>query len=544
MSANSATYTYDNLGRLIQVDYPSGAKATYLYDAAGNRLTVTEAPAQLTGPAMPTVAALPKKQNGDFKNNLMMVLISKGGQTELIGWGENATSALAAGITGNTITHRQKLMFDPNTTSPPVGATISKWAFTNGALYVVFSNGWCYSAGANAYGELGHSDTVARAYLKRIDYFVNNNISITDVWAASSFSTTQGGGCVYFQASDYKMYGCGKNTDGNLGNTTNPTTNQSTPVLCANVPSTTGSRVIDVAVSSSQTNFSTYMLLYDGKLMVAGYNAVGQLGVNSTSNVSGGFQYAKKPNPANPPTPPLVDLTGITAISVNGGYFNAVGCNALAIDSSNNVWTCGKNGRGELGNGGTTNSSIFTPALLSNISEAGLGGGYNGYGWAKTTTGQLYTWGYGNKNNLFQNNTTNAVSTPVLAAFAPPGLVAKVFFPKGNNLGTNAQMIVLMASGQIAYAGLDNGQLGVDTTVSGHSGAYKYLMAPQEVLNGSDAISDIFVHGSGATQRLFILTASGSLYATGNNTDAICTGGIATDSAMPNTFWSKINFLP
>jgi YD repeat-containing protein len=540
MSSISASYTYDNLGRLIQVDFPSGAKTTYTYDAAGNRTTVLEVPATLTGPEMPTVTALPKKQTGDFKNNLMMVLISKGGQTELVGWGDNSSSALAAGITGNTTTHRQKLMFDPNTAAPPQGANISKWAFTNGALYVVFSNGWCYSAGANAYGELGHGDTVARAYLKRIDYFVNNNISITDVWAASSYSTTQGGGCVYFQASDYKMYGCGKNTDGNLGNTTGPTTNQSTPVACANVPFTTGSHVIDVAVSSSLANFSAYMLLNDGKLMVAGYNAVGQLGVNSTTNVTGSFQYAKKSTG--------VDLTNLISLSVNGGYFNAVGCNALVIEKIDNnpasVWTCGKNGRGELGIGTTTNSSGFVQALLSDISEAGLGGGYNGYGWAKTTTGQLYTWGYGGKSNLFRGNTSNAETTPLLATLAPPGLVASVFFPKGNNLGTNAQMIVQMTNGQIAYAGLDNGQLGVDTTVSGHSGAYKYLMAPRDVLNATEVITDIFVHGTGATQRLFILTASGNLYASGNNTDAICTGGIATDSAMPNAFWSKINFLP
>jgi YD repeat-containing protein len=541
--ANSASYTFDNLGRLIEVKFPSGASARYLYDAAGNRQTVFEIPATLTGPEQPTVAQLPKKQNGDFKNNLAVFLLSSG---ELVGFGDNSTSALATGITGNYVTGPKRLMFDPNTPPPPVGSQIVDWAFINGAVFVVFSSGHCYSAGANSYSELGHGDSVARPYLKRIEYFANNGISITKVWAFSSYSTTQGGGCVYFQASDLKMYACGKNTDGNLGNQATPTSNVSTPALCNGVPSSAESHVIDVAVSSSQANFSAYMLLSDGKLMVAGFNSVGQLGTNSTANVTGSFQYAKKK--ATPTSSPE-DLTNVKMISVNGGYFNAVGCNALAVEYGEGeqggvVWTCGKNGRGELANGSLTNSSVFTPALLSNIDVAGLGGGFNGYGYALTTDSQLYTWGYGGKENLFRSNTSNAESTPMLATFAPPGQVAEICFPKGNNLGTNAQMFARMSNGQIAYAGLDNGQIGVDTTVPGHTGKYKYIVAPYDILNGSKTISDIFVHGTGVTQRIFILTTSGDLYACGLNTDSICTACIPSETPAANTHWSKINFLP
>jgi YD repeat-containing protein len=34
----TAQYTYDNLGRLIQVVYDNGATIVYTYDAAGNRI--------------------------------------------------------------------------------------------------------------------------------------------------------------------------------------------------------------------------------------------------------------------------------------------------------------------------------------------------------------------------------------------------------------------------------------------------------------------------------------------------------------------------
>lgn len=41
--AGSATYTYDNLGRVTKVTYSNGKSITYNYDAAGNRITVVSA---------------------------------------------------------------------------------------------------------------------------------------------------------------------------------------------------------------------------------------------------------------------------------------------------------------------------------------------------------------------------------------------------------------------------------------------------------------------------------------------------------------------
>ena len=37
-------YSYDALGRLVQIVYPSGKTVTYTYDAAGNRTSVTVTP--------------------------------------------------------------------------------------------------------------------------------------------------------------------------------------------------------------------------------------------------------------------------------------------------------------------------------------------------------------------------------------------------------------------------------------------------------------------------------------------------------------------
>jgi len=40
--AGDTTYKYDSQGRLIEVNYPDGAKVTYTYDAAGNRTKVVK----------------------------------------------------------------------------------------------------------------------------------------------------------------------------------------------------------------------------------------------------------------------------------------------------------------------------------------------------------------------------------------------------------------------------------------------------------------------------------------------------------------------
>jgi YD repeat-containing protein len=39
--AATIAYVYDSLGRVVQVTYGNGRVITYIYDAAGNRLTYT-----------------------------------------------------------------------------------------------------------------------------------------------------------------------------------------------------------------------------------------------------------------------------------------------------------------------------------------------------------------------------------------------------------------------------------------------------------------------------------------------------------------------
>jgi YD repeat-containing protein len=160
MPSKQAVYNYDQLGRLVNATFADGAMVTYNYDPMGNRSSVVEVPASSsTSCCPPTVTAFSKRIAGDFKNDGMVVLLSTG---ELIGWGDNTTANLCNGIEAATMSLPQRMVFDPLSTPPPSTATIVDWVFTNANLFVVYSNGWVYSAGDNTYGQLGRGDTTDR----------------------------------------------------------------------------------------------------------------------------------------------------------------------------------------------------------------------------------------------------------------------------------------------------------------------------------------------------------------------------------------------
>ncbi len=470
--------------------------------------------------------ALPKRGFGDFTSQAMTLLANA---QAVFGWGNNTTGALAAASVANLTLPLQQTLFDPNTTMPYPGATVVDWAFTNGNLYVVFSDGTVYSAGDNTYGQLGKGDNTARPYLSRIEYFVTNGITVQQVWAAGAGADTNGAGCVYFQTfggppGGNALYACGANTAGNLGNGT--TGNLNLPTMCNGIMTVAVATNVVLATVSGN-NFSAYVLTSDGQLWVAGANGYGQLGVTPNPQ-SSGFIHALTSTGSN--------MSNIQSISATGG--GSYGVSALALDSSGTVWTTGYNNYGKLGlNTNPNNTNRFTAinaAWFNNtpILQAAIGGGYAGYAYAIDESGVLWTWGYNAQNNLFLGNTTQQNKPTSTAAILPAGTVGSLFFPREEGLGGNSQLFALLAnSTQIIYAGLNNGQSGV----AAPGGAYKYIPLPplQTALEG-EIIQTVYVHGTSTTQRLFVLTTLGNLYSFGANASSVCTGGFSSDT-MPTS---------
>ncbi len=57
-AAGTTSYKYDDLGRVIEVDYPDGSIVTYQYDAAGNRIQVTRTAGQVQVVVVPLLGGL------------------------------------------------------------------------------------------------------------------------------------------------------------------------------------------------------------------------------------------------------------------------------------------------------------------------------------------------------------------------------------------------------------------------------------------------------------------------------------------------------
>jgi alpha-tubulin suppressor-like RCC1 family protein/uncharacterized protein YjdB len=155
----------------------------------------------------------------------------------------------------------------------------------------------------------------------------------------------------------------GDNQFGQLGNGT--LTDSRTPVPVAG-----GMAFVDIV---SGFNF-TCALTASGRVYCWGFNPWGQLGDGTTTNRS---------------IPTAVAGGNLTLVGVDAGSQYACG---LAPDGARYCW--GQNGRGQFGNGSTTNSLIPVRSTLGPaVSQLTVGGEHS---CALAITGTAYCWGFNN----------------------------------------------------------------------------------------------------------------------------------------------------
>jgi alpha-tubulin suppressor-like RCC1 family protein len=271
--------------------------------------------------------------------------LAVGSDGKVYAWGYNGEGEL-----GNNSTTDSSVPVAVSPGGIPTGVSITQVAAGHAHSMALGSDGKVYDWGYGDDGSLGYN--IGSAQGSTVPGAVSAGaipvgVSITQVSAGSDFSLALG--------SDGKAYAWGYGNDGQLGNDTPVDTN-----VGSGVPVAVSAGAIPPGVSITQlvagASFSL-ALGSDDKLYAWGQDNAGQLGNNSTADVSVPVAVSPGAIPAG---------TTITRIAAGELQSYALG--------NGDVYAWGKNTYGELGNNSTVGSSapvgvLLAPGTASTISE-------------------------------------------------------------------------------------------------------------------------------------------------------------------------------
>lgn len=441
--------------------------------------------------------------------------------------------------------------FDP-LNPPTVGSHVVDWAQNGTSLFVVFSDGKCYSAGRNDVGQLGlDSPQLSFNVLTQVPYFQTSGF--TSLYSSTAkivqVYCNPGGnvetyGQTFWVDNAGGIWAAGLNTSGQLGDSTLVNIGQgvtnhgvghnglgaNTPVhKCATLAAFHG-------IQTQEGGGIGFSMLLDGTTLYAtGDNTGGQLGQGNTTQLK---------------VFTSITLSNVTSFKIIRTSDSA---NALAITSasSGSLYVWGINSFGQCGANYPTTQTSVGSALLTGIASADfMGSGQYLSTYALATNGDLYTWGANVLNNLFlAGTTTQQTPSKVMSTTC-----SKIWGWKGNGGDIGGAMYVLDTSNVMRFAGnvpsisafpiATNPTTGLplaDTAFKA-SGAYRCSM-PQELQDTTDTIADLILVNYGLTYliKAFILTASGSLYGSGYSGDAMLTNYLYTAAQPTYTYNSRLN---
>ena len=378
-------------------------------------------------------------------------------------WGNNTYGQLGL----NDLTNRS---------SPVQVGALSTWTKIACGYYStagIQSNGTLWIWGNNVYGQLGLNTTT-------------NFSSPVQVGALSTW--TQVSGNQYYTLALQNpgiLYAWGSNAYGQLGLNTS-TTPYYIPLQVLSPFQGTW-----IQVAANGQGKSSAAIISPGTLWAWGYNALGQLGNNSTTTQSSPVQIGALS----------------TWTSVSCGYY------AMAIQTPGTLWAWGFNPYGNLGNNTTTNySSPIQIGALSTWTQVSAGTVYNTL--AIQTPGSLWAWGYNNYGQLGQGNTTN-YSSPVQIGT----LNTWSLFASGSS-----HSVAIQSNGTLWSWGNNSfGQLGLNTST------LTSVLSPVQV----GALSTwTQVRGSNLNYTL-ALQNNGTLWGWGNNTYGVLGNNTTTNYSSP-----------
>lgn len=462
-----------------QGDYPYGATATYkLGRGNGTDSTTPVRPCAVasTGTGASCSAYVTNVVDIDTSYNTSLAMVGDG---TVIGWGGNYYGTVGDGTNATskaraTVTCRRSS--DGDCSQPlrsVVDVTTGVGTSGTGAYdrsetsYALHADGTISAWGLNNAGQLGNGSVAGsnpRAAVVEqssgvpLDLDAGAGVhAVTDHAAGTSHS-------VQLRA-DGTVWTTGDNRSGQLGTGNRLARTRHAQVALVNA--------VDVAAGD---DFSV-ALLADGTVRAWGGNASGQLG-NGTTIAS---------------TSP-VTVTGLPSPNVNAvAAIDAGGSTVIARMADGTVRTWGEGSLGQLGSGGTSDSSVpVTVASLGSVVSVAAG---HDHALARLGDGTMRAWGVGAGGRLGVNSTSNSSTIVTVQQIGGGGSLGNV---TRIDAGDDFSLARLADGTVVAWGVGGSGQLGDATSTN--------RLVPVQVVSTSgsgtlDRVSDISAGASTAYAR-------------------------------------------
>jgi len=210
--------------------------------------------------------------------------------------------------------------------------------------YAIDSNNKVYSCGSNNTGQLGLGDEIVRNIFTLVCNFDSVSGIPTPVLADDILLSHGDANSSAYIIRNNTIYSCGYNKYGQLGRGDILDKNSFAQI---NLGSTGSSANACAQLSlAGHVGTNVICLQTNGAVKTWGYNHVGQLGTNNTTNAS------------VPTTPSGFTGTALKVITHDQDTVTAI------LRNDGTIWTTGYNSYGQCGHGDTTRKNIFTKIIM------------------------------------------------------------------------------------------------------------------------------------------------------------------------------------
>ena len=322
---------------------------------------------------------------------------------KIYSWGYNAWGGIGDGTTTTTTalpTEIQLKGTDRNNISGcPFSYTPTDLVSMNDSKYVLCENaartdGVLLVWGYNGYGQLGLGNTTQQNYPK-----ISVGTAVSKLYYPDNHyefnSTSYPYSTAYMKKTDGTFWCVGYNGVGQLANGT--VTNSSTWIA---LTPPTGKTISNIWVGSS-TNSCTFCKTTDNLIYAVGYNTTGALGIGNTTQQNSWVQVTY--------FNAITDVIDIQTGDYDGGNYMWT----AVLTASGNIYTCGNNAYGQLGDGTTTTRSTFAQVSLTKPVKKMIRGSSSIY--VIFTDNTYARWGENNYGQLGNLTTTNS-PTPIYSS--------------------------------------------------------------------------------------------------------------------------------